>query len=277
MTAVISTNTLDLLGNPLDPDGQAQVGRAGHSNRVYVNSATRRAKNPGFIPYRLTHGPLADLDHEGFATRLAAWSHDTLSLARDATHFGYIHGGRAEIECESGSFHLSRGMYFCIPRGGRVRGESQGIVVSRSGYFGFFQIGGPTEERGRLDYIDGCTDSLLVPPILLGDPCLNLLHFPPHIHQTQHTHPSMRIGIVASGRGECLTPEATIPLVAGGVFGIPAHGLHGFSTGEEPMRVIAYHPDSDFGATHERHPMINRTMVNGVSASYLDEIRTRRP
>jgi len=41
------------------------------------------------------------------------------------------------------------------------------------------------------------------------------------------------------------------------------------------MRVIAYHPDSNFGATDIDHPMINRTMVNGVSASELDAIRTQ--
>jgi len=41
------------------------------------------------------------------------------------------------------------------------------------------------------------------------------------------------------------------------------------------MRVIAYHPDSDFGATHEDHPMINRTIVNGTSAAVLSDIRTR--
>jgi hypothetical protein len=41
------------------------------------------------------------------------------------------------------------------------------------------------------------------------------------------------------------------------------------------MTVIAYHPDSDFGATHEDHPMINRTMVDGISAAKIDEIRTQ--
>ena len=32
-------------------------------------------------------------------------------------------------------------------------------------------------------------------------------------------------------------------------------------TADEALLVIAYHPDSDFGPTHERHPMINRTIV----------------
>jgi len=110
---------------------------------------------------------------------------------------------------------------------------------------------------------------------MLGDPCLNLLYFPPGVTQTQHTHPSMRVGMVISGEGECVTPSATIPLVPGGVFVIPTDGLHGFVTRSSAMTVIAYHPDSDFGPTHEVHPMINRTIVNGLSASFLPEIRTR--
>jgi len=43
--------------------------------------------------------------------------------------------------------------FFDSARGPRAR-ESQGIVVSRIGHFGFFQIGGPVEESGRLNYIE---------------------------------------------------------------------------------------------------------------------------
>jgi len=41
------------------------------------------------------------------------------------------------------------------------------------------------------------------------------------------------------------------------------------------MDVIAFHPDSDFGATDIDHPMINRTIVDGVSANQIEEIRTK--
>lgn len=165
-------------------------------------------------------------------------------------------------------------MVFCVPGSCTVSG-SRGIVVSRYGYRGFFQVGGPVENEGRLKYMDGCTDSLLVPPVMLGDPCLNLLYFPPGIVQTPHTHPSVRIGMVASGAGTCVTPAGDIPLLPGRAFVIHAEGVHSFTTRDEPMRVIAYHPDSDFGPTHEDHPMLNRTMVNGRSAALLPEIRTR--
>jgi hypothetical protein len=41
------------------------------------------------------------------------------------------------------------------------------------------------------------------------------------------------------------------------------------------MVVMAYHPDSDFGPEDENHPMINRTIVDGMSAAGLAAIRTK--
>ena len=152
-------------------------------------------------------------------------------------------------------------------------------------------FGGPIEKRGRLKYIDGCTDSLLIPPVKMGDPCLNHLHFPKEIDQTPHTHPSHRIGIVAKGNGECVTPFGNLPLTEGMIFVIKEWdgtsydtgldgemhptGTHKFKTFSESMDVIAFHPDSDFGATDIDHPMINRTIVDGVSANQLENIRTK--
>mgnify|MGYP005748185189 FL=1 len=45
---------------------------------------------------------------------------------------------------------------------------------------------------------------------------------------------------------------------------------HRFVTDKKSsMDVIAFHPDSDFGAEDEFHPMINKTIINGVSAREL--------
>ena len=126
-------------------------------------------------------------------------------------------------------------------------------------------MGGPIEAMGRLRYIDGCSDTLLCAPPLLGDPCLNLLHFPKNIEQTEHTHPSTRAGIVADGSGCCATPDGEYPLRPGCLFYIPSDGLHRFFTHETTtLNVIAYHPDSDWGPTHENHPTLNRTWVHGL-------------
>jgi quercetin dioxygenase-like cupin family protein len=238
-------------------------------------TAIDRAPNRSFGGFELERGLLCDMRHDRFPATLRAWCDDRVTLEEGATHFGYVYEGKCLVRCASGEFSLAAGMVFSVPGGGAVSGGGRGMIVSRLGYRGFFQLGGPVENEGRLKYIDGCTDSLLIAPVMLGDPCLNLLYFPPGIDQTQHTHPSMRVGVVASGSGVCVTPEGKIPLSPGQAFVIHAEGLHSFATRDEPMRVIAYHPDSDFGPTHENHPMLNRTIVNGTSASALPQIRTR--
>lgn len=229
-----------------------------------------------FLPFPLTHGRLADTSDEALPSRLSAWRDGVLELSDEGTHFGYVHEGAATLEAAGGTFTLRRGMYFAAPSACRVGGSGRGVVVTRLGYDGMFSLGGPIERRGRLRYIDGCTDSLLIPPQMSGDPCLNALYFPAGVSQTEHTHPSARVGLVVSGTGLCLTPEATFPLTPGLTFIIRAEGRHSFKTAEEEMVVVAYHPDSDYGPTHEAHPMINRTLVRGVPASLIESIRTPR-
>lgn len=230
-------------------------------------------ETPDFMAFDWATGHIAECD-PNFPTALYAFDGETLALDLDAAFFGFVQEGSAQIETASGVFTLSEGMYFSANETLTIKG-GKGIVIARMGHRAFFQIGGPVEAKGRLKYIDGCTDSLLIAPIRMGDPCLNLLYFPPGIDQTAHTHPSDRIGVVYSGRGECETPDGVIALEPGVMFRIPLEGTHKFRTTDSEMRVIAYHPDSDFGATDIDHPMINRTMVDGVSASQLDAIRTQ--
>jgi len=228
-----------------------------------------------FQPFDFANGLLEEFRNDGFKTSLWAWDKAHLSLPAIGTHFGFVQDGKATLVCDSGEFTLKAGIYFSVPGACTITGEARGIAITSAAYNGFFQVGGPIEKAGRLKYIDGCTDSLLISPIMKGDPCLNLLYFPSGIKQTQHTHPSNRVGVVARGTGKCITPEGAIPLFPGQIFLIRANGLHSFETSSSDMTVIAYHPDSDFGASHENHPMINRTMVDGISASQLVEIRTK--
>lgn len=227
-----------------------------------------------FQTFRLETNCLSELCDEKFPTSLYSWKEDSLELSGDGTHFGYVFQGNPLLKTQLGSFHLREKMFFCVPNSFLIEG-GEGIVISRISYKGMFSIGGQIEEAGRLRYIDGCRDSLLIPPILKGDPCLNALYFPKSITQTPHTHPSVRVGMVAKGRGECVTNDGVFPLEAGKVFIIPPEVLHSFNTYDDEMVVIAYHPDSDFGATHEEHPMINRTIVDGVSAANIEKIRTK--
>ena len=196
-----------------------------------------------------------------------AWNDGRVELENVGTYFGFVLEGTAELTCAQGSFSLRPGMYFSVPGEIRIEGEGRGFAVCRNRYRGFFSIGGPVEEKGRLNYIDGCTDSLLIPPVKWGDPCLNLLHIPPETEQSRHTHPSIRVGVIVSGSGECVTPEKRYSLNPGVLFVIPAEAEHSFYTKDEALRVIAWHPDSDFGPTDEVHPMVNRTILPGGMTS----------
>jgi quercetin dioxygenase-like cupin family protein len=199
-------------------------------------------------------------------------------FADGATHFGYVERGHFNLLLpeDDETIVVGPGYYFAVPDGFEIAASlepSMCLMVSRPDYRGFLHVG-RIEREGRLRYIDGCTDSLLIPPIKLGDPCLNLLYFPPGIDQTMHTHPSERIGMILSGSGVCITPEGETPLEPGMLFCIHPNGRHKFRTDASDMRVLAYHPDSDFGPTDQDHPMINRTMVEGVSAKHLTTIHT---
>lgn len=228
-----------------------------------------------FSEFSLQTACLFDYSSNAFPTKLHAWT-DELSLQRpNSTYFGYVYEGPATLDTPVNSYSLISGQYFCQHSYFSLKG-GKGIVVERLAFKGMNMIGGPVESKGRLKYIDGCTDSLLIPPVKLGDPCLNALFFPPNIDQTSHTHPSMRVGMVVAGAGRCVTPEKTYDLIPGMVFIIHEDGVHKFQTKDNTeLVVIAYHPDSDVGPKDEDHPMINRTIVNGVSANLIEEIRTK--
>lgn len=137
-----------------------------------------------------------------------------------------------------------------------------GVVIQRIGYRGQNVIGGPLEKKGRLCYIDGCSDSILVYPPRQGDPVLNHLHFPAGIEQTYHTHPSIRVGFVVRGRGFADVSDSHPALLVEGMsFVLDAHELHRFRTVDSSIDIIAYHPDSDWGPTDHNHPMLNRTYI----------------
>ncbi len=169
---------------------------------------------------------------------------------------------------------VAPGGYFC--RNDRVTVRGSCLAIMRPGIRGLPMLGGPIEQTGRLKYIDGCSDTLLIPPPRMGDPCLNHLHFPPNIKQTMHTHPTVRIGVVTSGAGLCVTPTGVEALEFGYGWYLPVDDAHCFHTGTtDTLDVIAWHPDTDTGPRDDDHPMLNRTYVEGVSAKEIDTIRTK--
>lgn len=182
--------------------------------------------------------------------------------------FGYSYG-QGSATTRRGTVDLSPGQYFSVFVDGscqpKFRADDKVFLVCCLGFkcqdsFGW------AEEQGRLSYIDGCTDSLLIYPPRCGDPSMNLLHFPPGIDQTRHLHPSIRIGCVIKGQGYSDVWEdgeiKTHELRAGDHFCLNENELHRFRTdAKNSMTVIAWHPDGDWGPTDQNHTMLNRTYI----------------
>ena len=122
--------------------------------------------------------------------------------------------------------------------------------------------GGYMEAAGRNRYIDGCSSSLLVMPPCRGDPCVNHLHIVAGTVQTEHHHPSDRIGMVVRGRGLAYH-EAGPPLRLrpGLAWRLPAGERHHFETRDRALDVLVFHPDSAWGPTDEAHQMLDATII----------------
>lgn len=184
-----------------------------------------------------------------------------VEIAAADSAFGYAWGGTGRVSMGARAIALESGMFFSIPGPATLEGVS-GFVAVRHGYRSLALLG-VLELVGRLAYIDGCSDTLLIAPPVMGDPCLNYLHMPAGTRQSQHTHPSVRIGMIAGGSGWCLSPASRQPLAAGLVFILAPGEQHSFHTDGEAMHIVVYHPDSDFGPQAHDHPMINKTILAG--------------
>jgi len=193
--------------------------------------------------------------------------------------FGYVHSGTIFLSIGKEIIQVNEGWWFSTAFGAKILASSQVrfVIWQRKGYLGTNSLG-KVEPKGRLGYIDGCMNSVLSGPHKKGLPVLNALYMPTAIHQTMHTHPSLRSGIIIQGDATCNTPKEVdsidysstkdtdcnvYPLVEGAVFILPADGWHKFRTDltKGTLSLIAYHPDSDFGPDDEDAPMLNRTMV----------------
>jgi hypothetical protein len=227
-----------------------------------------------FLVSNRDHGDIFNGSEPRDGETVELWRSEATGEAETGSTFGVVLDGEAELELPMSRHKLSAGCYFALAGRYRIEG-GRGMLIHRPNHVPMTIVGGPVERVGRLKYIDGCTDSLLIPPSRLGEPCLNALYFPPNTQQTFHTHPSVRIGAVLWGQGYCDSEGECYPLRPGHAFYLPAHISHRFRTTDEEFAVVAYHPDSDFGPQDEDHPMVNRTMVGGVSAAVIDDIRTR--
>lgn len=219
------------------------------------------------------HDSLIDASSTMYPSRMTALR-GTPSAAADrelsnptSSFYGYVVDGSARIETRALDSTGQAGTFFAAPGPLRVHATGLTVIIERFGYR-CLPLLGSIEEQGRLSYIDGCSDTVLVAPARQGDPVLNLLHFPAGIRQSVHSHPSIRLGVVARGEGIAFGPsgpqgDLRVSLRTGTMFMLPAHEMHAFSTAESPssLDVIAFHPDSDWGPTDGTHPMLNRTYL----------------
>jgi hypothetical protein len=182
-----------------------------------------------------------------------------------STVYGVVVAASAVVSAHGFKAELDAGGFFALPGAGGVEVSKDGcaVLIERHGYRGLIQAG-RIEDKGRLAYIDGCSDTVLCSPARLGDPVLNHLHFPVGVVQSVHSHPSIRLGVVVRGAGSAFGPTGggwERPLEVGSVFLLHAHELHAFRTTDSSLDVIAFHPDSDSGPTDGEHPMLNRTYL----------------
>jgi quercetin dioxygenase-like cupin family protein len=212
-----------------------------------------------------SHGDTLDATMTMYPSRLRVLEGPSNEGSATSTVYGFVVRGSLIAKVDGFAVTADAGSFFCIPGEVELHVKGLTVVIERLGFRGILTAG-QMERTGRLAYIDGCSDSILVMPPRLGDPVLNHLHFPAGIEQTQHRHPSVRLGVVARGRGTAYGTTAgktwEQPLEPGSVFQLLAHETHAFRTlGGESMDVIAYHPDSDWGPTDGTHPMLNRTYL----------------
>lgn len=218
----------------------------------------------GFSSRQLIHGEMFDASETMYPSKMIGFSQHGLELnTTTSNYFGIVlEGPMTLVRPGLPEMELVRGMYFSATGPFKLRGSGRGLVIERMGYRGLFTVGGPAERFGRLCYMNNCSTSQLVPPARVGDPTLQLLVFPPNTVQTMHIHPTLRMGVVFEGRGDCVMQDGSkIPLRPGEVFMLNERFPHCFCTDEEGMSVFAYHPDTDLGPTDELHPMRSRTYV----------------
>lgn len=208
---------------------------------------------------------------------LAYWVINSIEIneSEQDTHYLFVSEGEVTLKSSNGEFLLRKNTFAAVPGNFSLDGSGKVLVATRLNYTGLFTIGGSIEPLGRLNYIDGCSSTVLINPLRRGEPCLNFLYVPPGVSQTPHTHPSLRIGLVAEGNGTCQVDEGTFKMQPGTVFCLPENKLHSFSAINDSLRIIIYHPDSDVGPTDDSHTMLNNTFVGKTSAKVIDAIRTK--
>jgi hypothetical protein len=210
----------------------------------------------------LRSGTIFDQTLSMYPSRTVGHTGGEQTFKEEFTHtFGFVLSGEVMLNSPgTGEVTVREHGYFSIAGAFAMQGSGHVAMFQRIGFRGLTQIGGRVEKTGRLTYIDNCMTSILISPPRMGDPCLNLLSFPPGVEQTLHVHPTIRLGLVAGGSGKCISPgRPDVPLRPGETFVLGEAYPHCFHSHAEGLLIMAYHPETDVGPTDQKSPMLSRT------------------
>ena len=151
-----------------------------------------------------------------------------------------VHGAVAT----SGHFTIRSGL------GSAVVIEYLGLHLLESRYYIQEKL-----DQGNLSYIDGGTNTTAINPGRLGDPVINYVHFPAHMYQTLHTHPSHRVGLILKGNGRVeLDNHEYFSVPEGSAFFMRRNTLHNFICDDQDVILFVFAPD-------EVNPLKIRTYI----------------
>lgn len=191
---------------------------------------------------------------------------DLIKRFKNVTVYG-VSLGKTKIRYQDSILNTEAESYFSLnittlTKMFSIEPSQEGVALFiRHGFIGLNQVGLNCEKSGRLTYINGCTDSTLIFPPRFGDPSLSLLSFPEQTEQAFHRHPTLRFGVILEGSGIAEFKKKKYTLQKHDIFCIDENEAHRFKTANKGMRLIAYHPDSDFGPKDNNHAMLNRTFL----------------
>jgi hypothetical protein len=166
-----------------------------------------------------------------------------------STTYGYVLEGEANFEGEES---ITAGKYFCrwTKEQTRINYTGKLVLFIRVGFKGQNLIGGPVEESGRLSYIDGSSDTILVYPPRIGDPIFSVVYFPKNTEQTFQMHSSVRMGAIISGGGYICFDEAeenNVSLTLGDMICFEQNERHRIKTTGNILQMIVYNPQGNWG------------------------------
>lgn len=205
----------------------------------------------------LAKSPL-ELDRGALVVR--AWSKSAKQLGAGLVHFGVVQTGRATLKRNRQELLIPSEHYFRTSGPSNISGGLGLLISMATAQERSLKIG-EIPQRGYLEYKPGGRMAAICPPDVRGDPNLNMLEMDPTIRdQDDHFHPSVRVNIVITGSVTCFTHNAPPrELFPGDVIVLHPKQHHRFVAGDQGMRFVAFHPDSNYGPTRDDNPMLNNT------------------